>query len=182
MIRYEFIAMRSGAPYKVLKVPADTTPQIRFTGNAEVKSTITLTIEPDADVNWLTDMLSVVRVDNADRVPLGLFNITTCPRSLDENGSETQELTGYDQGYSLRNLSVLERSLTIRAGTRYTTAIREQLLASGINVVSIIDTNEVLMTDHAWETGHDPLCGGVCPAGGDQLPGYLFRRQRRGGC
>lgn len=153
MIRYEFIAMRSGAHYKVLKVPADTTPQIRFTGNAEVKSTITLTIEPDADVNWLTDMLSVVRVDNADRVPLGLFNITTCPRSLDENGSETQELTGYDQGYSLRNLSVLERSLTIRAGTRYTTAIREQLLASGINVVSIIDTNEVLMTDHAWETG-----------------------------
>ena len=153
MTRYEFVAMRSGAPYKVLKVPADTTPQIRFTGNAEVKSTITLTIEPDADVNWLTDMLSVVRVDNADRVPLGLFNITTCPRSLDENGSETQELTGYDQGYSLRNLSVLERSLTIRAGTRYTTAIREQLLAAGINVVSIIDTNEVLMTDHAWETG-----------------------------
>ena len=105
MTRYEFVVMRSGAPYKVLKVPADTTPQIRFTGNAEVKSTITLTIEPDADVNWLTDMLSVVRVDNAERVPLGLFNITTCPRSLDENGSETQELTGYDHGYALRNLS-----------------------------------------------------------------------------
>lgn len=153
MIRYEFIAMRSGAPYKVLSVPADCTPQIRFTGSAEIKSTISLTVEPDADVSWLTDMLSVVRVDNAQRTPLGLYNITTAPVSIDDNGHVTQELTGYDQGYALRNLSVLERNLTIRAGTLYTTAIREQLLAAGINVVNIIATDEVLMTDHAWETG-----------------------------
>ena len=38
MIRYEFVAMRSGAPYRVLQVPADCTPQIRFTGSAEVKA------------------------------------------------------------------------------------------------------------------------------------------------
>ena len=153
MIRYEFVAMRSGAPYRVLQVPADCTPQIRFTGSAEVKSTVTLTVEPDEDVNWLTDMLSVVRVDNADRTPLGLFCVTTCPASVDEYGHKTQELTGYDQGYALRNLSVLERTLMIRAGTRYTTAIREQLLAAGVNVVSIIDTDDVLMTDHEWEIG-----------------------------
>lgn len=153
MIRYEFIAMRSGAPYRVLQVPADCTPQIRFTGSAEVKSTVTLTAELDADINWLTDMLSVVRVDNTNRTPLGLFNITTCPESVDEYGHKTQELTGYDQGYALRNLSVLERTLMIHAGTRYTTAIREQLLAAGINVVSIIDTDDVLMTDHEWEIG-----------------------------
>ena len=153
MIRYEFIAMRGGAPYKVLHVPSDCTPQIRFTGNAEVKSTISLTVEPDDTVNWLTDMLSVVRVNNAERIPLGLFNITTSPVITDDYGHSTQDLTGYDQGYALRNLSSLEKSLTIRAGTKYTTAIREQLLAAGIRVVSIIENDEVLMTDHAWETG-----------------------------
>lgn len=153
MIRYEFVAMRGGAPYKTLRVPADSTPQIRFTGNAEVKSTISLTAEPDKDVNWLTDMLSVVRVNNAERTPLGLFNITTSPVITDDYGHSTQELTGYDQGYALRNLSVLEESLTIRAGTKYTTAVREQLLAAGITVVNIIETDDVLMTDHAWETG-----------------------------
>lgn len=153
MIRYEFVAMRGGAPYKTLRVPTDSTPQIRFTGNAEVKSTISLMAEPDKDVNWLTDMLSVVRVNNAERTPLGLFNITTSPVITDDYGHSTQELTGYDQGYALRNLSVLEESLTIRAGTKYTAAIREQLLAAGISVVSIIETDDVLMTDHAWETG-----------------------------
>ncbi|WP_302200348.1 hypothetical protein [uncultured Gemmiger sp.] len=153
MIRYEFIAMRGGAPFKTLNVPADCTPQIKFTGSAEVKSTISLTVEPDNDVDWLTDMLSVVRVNNVERTPIGLFNITTSPVSVDDYGHSTQELTGYDQGYFLRNLSVLERSLTIRAGTKYTTAIREQLLAAGIAVVSIVETNDVLMTDHAWETG-----------------------------
>lgn len=153
MILYEFIAMRDGAPYKRLNVPADSTPQIRFTGSAEVKSTIGLTVEPDRDVNWLTDMLSVVRVNNAERTPLGLFNITTSPVITDDYGYSAQELTGYDQGYALRNLSVLEESLTIRAGTKYTTAVREQLLAAGITVVNIIETDDVLMTDHAWETG-----------------------------
>lgn len=153
MIRYEFIAMRGGAPYRTLQVPSDCTPQIRFTGSAEVKSTISLTVEPVNDVNWLTDMLSVVRVNNTERIPIGLFNITTAPVNIDDYGHSTQDLTGYDQGYALRNLSVLERSLTIRAGTKYTTAIREQLLAAGISVVSIIETDEVLMTDHEWETG-----------------------------
>ena len=72
---------------------------------------------------------------------------------IDDEGLRLWTLTGYDRGYAVRNLSVLEHSLTIRAGTGYAAAIREQLLAAGIKTCTIADTAEVLPTDHAWETG-----------------------------
>ena len=34
MTRYEFWAVRGGAPYVQLRVPADSTPMIRFVGAA----------------------------------------------------------------------------------------------------------------------------------------------------
>lgn len=153
MTRYEFWAVRGGAPYVQLRVPADSTPMIRFVGAAEIKSTVSLQAEPDARIAWITDLLSVVRVRGAERTPLGLFYVTTSPVEIDDEGRRLWTLTGYDRGYAVRNLSVLEHSLTIRAGTGYAAAIREQLLAAGIKTCTITDTAEVLPTDHAWETG-----------------------------
>ena len=153
MIRYEFWALRNGAPYKQLRVPSDCTPKISCTGDAEIKTTISLQAEIDSDIEWLTDMLTVYRVDGAERQGLGRYYITTAPVSVDSGGHRLQDLTGYDQTYLLRNLSVLETNLTIQAGRRYTEAVQEQLLAAGIAVNNVTPSRLTLPTDHTWETG-----------------------------
>ena len=153
MIRYEFWALRGGAPFKKLRVPTTCTPKISYTGSAEIKGTVSLQAEPESDVTWLTDMLAVYRITNNVRQALGQYHITTDPLSTDEYGHQLQELTGYDQTYALRNLSVLEATLTIPAGKLYTDAIREQLLAAGISITSITASDLTLSTTHAFETG-----------------------------
>lgn len=153
MTRYEFWSIRDGAPYRRLRVPEDSVPSITWTAQAEIKRSITLECAEDSEVDWLTDLLAVYRITSEGRVGLGLFVVTTCPVSINEAGIRTVSLTGYDQGYILRDLSKLEYTITIRAGTKYTDAIREQLIAAGIKQLRITESPAVLPTDHAFELG-----------------------------
>lgn len=147
-----FTVLRNNVTYKALEVPADTAPAISWTGSAQIKRTISLACKIDPEINWYNDQLAVTRVRDGASVPWGVFVITTATTSVDEAGTETQSLTGYDLTY-LTQQAKLEEPLTLLAGTAYNDAVVGQLLASGVALVEFSPTAAVLPTDHAWEIG-----------------------------
>lgn len=150
---YSFWALRSGAPYRKLRIPADRTPSITWTADAQIKRTCKLQCLADDAVDWLTDMLAVWREDASQRVWLGVFFVTTCPTVTDEDGRQLYDITGYDLAYALTKLSILEQTQTIVSGTNYDTAIREQLIAAGIDQLRITPSAQKIPVDHAYPAG-----------------------------
>ena len=153
MAAYEFWAQRDGADYLKLSVPSDSTPTIDWTADAQIKASAALQCVYDARISWLTDDLAIYRVAGGVRECLGVFCVTTSPISTDESGVQIQSLTGYDQTYVLVELSRLEYTHTVRAGTGYMDAIREQLIAAGIHQMMLTDCPDTVATDMAWEPG-----------------------------
>ena len=153
MAAYEFWAQRDGADYLKLSVPSDSTPTIDWTADAQIKASAALQCVYDARISWLTDDLAIYRDADGVRECLGVFCVTTSPISTDESGVQIQSLTGYDQTYVLVELSRLEYTHTVRAGTGYMDAIREQLIAAGIHQMMLTDCPDRVATDMAWEPG-----------------------------
>jgi uncharacterized protein YfiM (DUF2279 family) len=157
MTRYEFQIIRNGVPLPGhdLQVLNNCSPSIAWTGSAEIKRTLSgVNFKPDPAINWMTDELQVWQnAAGGIKVPRGRFLVPTHPRSVDSDGTTTQSLTGYDYGYRVRNLSKLEISETLPAGTVVTEAVQAQLIAAGIARMILTSSSETLLTDHVYEAG-----------------------------
>lgn len=154
-MHYEFWVLHDGAPSVRLEVPMSTTPEVRWTGGAQIKRTLSLSCLPPENVNWLTDKVAVIRVGSGGNttVGLGVFCVPTHPSKTDDDGMTLMELTGYDECYALAQLAKVESTLTLRAGRKYVDCIREQLFAGGIDQIRVTDSTEVLPVDKAYEAG-----------------------------
>ena len=153
MTRFEFRVIRSGARLCNLDVLQDTAPSISWTHDAEIKRTVSLKCKIPQGVNWLTDQVQAVQITDGVEIPRGRFWITTHPRTVEDDLTESLQLTGYDLGYQVRELAKIEQSLTIPAGTVVTAAIQEQLVAAGLTRMLVTASTETLMTDHTYDAG-----------------------------
>lgn len=154
MKSFKFDVLRDDVPVRQLMVRGGTSPTISFNGNAVINRTLRIEVEEFNGEQWLTDKIQVSRMnEDGSKTAFGLFVVTTPTYEVDDAGTRFEKLECYDLNYVLSNLSVLEETTTIPAGTSYRNAILAQLQFAGITRVIADDCNYVLPTDKEFEIG-----------------------------
>lgn len=156
-ISFIYEVLRNNIVYKTLK--AQDGGQIMCNADASIKRSISCTLEIPADVDFLKDELKVSFVLDGIKIPLGIFNITTMPSKVDENGRKTHDCEGYDRTYKLYQHKIEKRSEAyFKAGRRYTDVIKELLVKAEIIDYIIADSNLTLSVDREeFEVGTNYL-------------------------
>lgn len=157
-ISFIYEVLRNNIVYRVLR--ATDSGQIICDSTASIKRSLSCElVEVPEDVNFLQDELKVSFVLDGVKIPLGIFNITTMPCKVDENGRKTFSCEGYDRTYKLYQRKIEKRAEGYFAsGRRYTDVIKELLIKAGITDYVITDSDLVLSVDREdFEVGTDYL-------------------------
>lgn len=156
-LSYCFEVLRDGI--RVQEVRAARTGDIYCSADAEIKRSVSCSLYLPEGVDLLRDELRVSLILDGVKTPLGIFTVTTMPRSVSSDGVTVYRCEGYDRGYRVRSRCIEKRSDGyIAAGTKYTDAVQSFLLRSGIQTVLIPDSPLTLREDREdWDVGESFL-------------------------
>lgn len=156
-LRFSFEVLRNGI--RVRELRAARTGDIYCDASAEIKRSVSCRLYLGDDVDLLRDELRVSLILDGVKTPLGIFTVTTMPRSVGSDGVTVYRCEGYDRGYRVQRTRVERRSDGyIAAGTKYTDAVQSFLLRAGIKTVLIPDSPLTLRADREdWDVGESFL-------------------------
>ena len=156
-LSYCFEVLRDGI--RVQEVRAARTGDIYCSADAEIKRSVSCSLYLPEGVDLLRDELRVSLILDGVKTPLGIFTVTTMPRSVSSDGVTVYRCEGYDRGYRVQSRRIERRSEGyIAAGTKYTDAVQSFLLRSGIQTVLIPDSPLTLRKDREdWDVGESFL-------------------------
>lgn len=156
-LSYCFEVLRDGI--RVQEVRAARTGDIYCSADAEIKRSVSCSLYLPEGVDLLRDELRVSLILDGVKTPLGIFTVTTMPRSVSSDGVTVYRCEGYDRGYRVQSRRIERRSDGyIAAGTKYTDAVQSFLLRSGIQTVLIPDSPLTLRKDREdWDVGESFL-------------------------
>jgi hypothetical protein len=126
----------------------------------EIIGTINLTINDDASINYLSDLIRpwycVEYQDKTYKFPLGNYMLLSPNRSSNGNTIE-RPIFGYDLTYALQQDKITS-SLTYAAGTNVISTVKSILDSVGSWVIyNIPDSDETLAEDASYELGKSKL-------------------------
>ena len=155
-LQYTCSLLRSGV--EITQLQPDSPPSVSMTSAAEIKMTATGSfIEPhDVKINYATDRMQITVSAGSQPFSLGVYIIATAQRKKDQYKTVVS-ITGYDNTYLIKR-SKTETRLHLKAGTKYTDAVRTLLVDSGIQDILMTSSDLTLSTDREdWEPGTDRL-------------------------
>lgn len=89
--------------------------------------------------------------------PQGVFVLSSPTRSIDDSGTVTRDVDGYDQA-SLLDTQLVGATYYVSAGTRYTDAVAELLNATpGLGPVDLVPSSAALPAQRMWNAGTSHL-------------------------
>lgn len=142
--------LRNNAVFKQLSIVG--TPQVNVNNQQVIQRELSVSHLDDAEINLLTDRFAAYMILDGKEYPLGKFVAAEAPKS---NGNmSVRSLTAYGLVYLTDELAKIEERLHIPAGTKYTDAIQNQLILSGIVDFFIEPSDAVISEDREdWEPG-----------------------------
>jgi hypothetical protein len=158
-VRYE-ICLLDKKDYQI-GIIDDVDGSYSFDSGAEIKGAGRFNISERKfkDIDFLNERIKpyfCLRVGNEWlRWGQGIY-ILSSPDRTEKQGGIYRDIEAYDKSVILREDKVDNRYL-IRAGTLYTDAVRELILSSGIDTISIQESNLTLTVDKEYEIGTSKL-------------------------
>ena len=151
-IDFDYVILRNHADYGHLRSIEGRSPSVRMDDGGEIKTSFSGDfLEPDFEVNWLTDELQPRLIINGVSHNLGIFLPATVRRIQTEDMSYLH-IDAYDRGWYVRD-HVIETMRYFPAGTGYITAILSVLNDSGI-VLSYAAPNAATLAEaREWPVG-----------------------------
>lgn len=144
--------IRNNAFFKSLQIISSTSPQVNVNNQDTIQRELRATVKPDPEVDLLTDKLAAYQILDGVEYPLGRYLAAEAPRQ--KKITETWQITAYGIIYQADELAKIEERLYIPAGTKYTDAIRQQLILAGIDNFFIEPNTAVITEDREdWEPG-----------------------------
>lgn len=142
-------AWRGGVFYKSLH--ADEI-EIRMTGSAEIKTTLSCRIVYNPDLDLLNDRLRPYQIVDGVEYPMGEYLISTATETV-EKGYRGWEIEAYDQSLLLKQVTTTG-TLRFAAKTKYVDAVKSLLAECGIGRVIADPSTLVMDVDREdWEVG-----------------------------
>lgn len=153
MTQFKFYLVRKGAPWGELQVPRSSQPEISFSPEAEVKMTLSGVFRVPPGINYMTDRVSVVMVQDGVEYPMGKYILTDPTEDYQGGSIPFVSLSGFDLTQEAQT-SCFEARPSYAAGMLYTDVIRRLLVESGITSFYIEPNSAVLQTTREdWEPG-----------------------------
>lgn len=142
--------IRNGVILKRLKVRGN--PKIRMVQSAEVKTSLSGTIEYDGEMNSLTDRIRAFQIIDGVEYPVGEYLISSVETTTDQGG-KYQAIEGFDLGLQVKQAST-ENRVYYQKGTKYLDIVKQILVSLGIDRVIEEPCDLALATDREeWEIG-----------------------------
>ncbi len=163
MISVEYLVLRNNVECTRLIADAETNAQISMDNTAEIKMTMTGDFEMNDQINTLVDRLQVIMHIDGTAHPLGKYVICSIEPKTTPAGRRVGSYTAYDLTYLVQG-SKTEKRKYIAAGTKYTDALQNLLIESGITDYIIEPSDATIRTDREdWEPGTSRLtiCNGT---------------------
>lgn len=147
-IDIKLYVLRNNVPYTQLECVS--APTIRANADGEIKSSLSVSVIENNEVNWLTDELNPVLVIDGIEHSYGIFAPTTY--SVRNDGVfKTVDIEAYDRCWWLK----VKRTDSIKhipAGANYVEVIKALLVECGVALVNAIPSSLVLATSREdWE-------------------------------
>lgn len=147
---YRLDVIRDGG--RLCSLPCAAPPSITASADAEIKTSLSVTVADTDAVDWLRDRLRPILILDGIEYPLGLFLPSTITRTISERGRQLQ-VEAYDLSYLL-TLRKTESILHLNANTPYLTAIESLISDAGIGVVQATPCADRLQTAREdWDMG-----------------------------
>lgn len=149
ILRPEIKILRNNVPYCTLSLLS--IPTVKLNNEQEIKMQLNFSFLKDEKIDFLTDRIEAYLWIDDMRCPLGKYLASECPE--DTKSIATGSVVAYDYTYLLKQ-SCIEERLYIPAGTKYTDAVRNQFILSGITNFFIEDSNLTIPVDREdWDVG-----------------------------
>lgn len=135
---------------------------VEYNALNDIKRTARFTLKDAQDVDYLNDRIKpYCRVWLASAAgwaefALGLFLLTTAPRTIDVSGAVIRSVQAYDLAQILADDKVSTR-YTVTAGTNYITAVKALLDGAGITAQNLTATSKTLPATKDWAPGTSKL-------------------------
>jgi hypothetical protein len=132
-----------------------------FDSNAEIKGTARFTLNEKKlkEIDFLSERIKPYFCLKMGKTWLkwgqGVFLLSS-PNRQEQNGGIYRDIEAYDKGLILKEDCVDNRYF-IAKGTRYTDAVRTLILSTGINKISIQESDLVLSVDKEYPIGTSKL-------------------------
>lgn len=153
-IRYQ--VLRGGASLTELKALDSSAPVLRMDDSGAIKTALSGTFRPNAEVDWMTDEIQPVLIVDGTEHPLGVFIPTTADEETDDDAPRVV-VEAYDRCWRVQDTKS-ESRVSLLAGTNYIAAVEQLLVAAGIGLVQKTATTATLTeTREDWEIGTDSL-------------------------
>jgi hypothetical protein len=131
---------------------------------AQIKRTARFTIRDDGIINFLSDRIKpyaqLLMTDGGyAEFPLGVFILSTPPRSTEPSGKIRREVEAYDQLQVLVD-DVVDSRYSIASGVNYISGangIKAILDSAGITIQNLTSTTSVLPAARDWDPGTTKL-------------------------
>jgi hypothetical protein len=145
------------------KAPLTTVISASVANNnlAQIKRTARFKIRDDGAINYLSDRIKpyaqlLMNDGGYAEFPLGVFLLSTPPRTAEPSGKIRREVDAYDQLQVLMD-DVVDVRYTVTAGTNYIVAIKALLDSAGITLQNLTATISVLPAARDWDPGTTKL-------------------------
>lgn len=148
---YRVDVLRQGVLYDQLYF--DTPPQVSCNSTAQISMTLRGTFLNNPAVNYLTDELRPMIIQDGVASPLGVFCIGTRKVSVQSNGTHRDTIEAYDRCVRL-SWAKTEKREYWPAGTRYQTVVEYYVAAAGVSRLLFAENDATLQTAREdWEVG-----------------------------
>ena len=147
---YAAYAYRNGVRLKRLQ--CTSAPSITMNADADIKSSCTVEILTDDEVDWLSDELRPFWIEDGEEFPFGAFRVATVTESVTDQG-RVARLEAYDKCYSVKACRT-ESILHLAAGAGYIQTIQAMLRTCGAELTLTTASSQTLQTDREdWDVG-----------------------------
>ena len=152
-----FRMTRDNADLCDLYAASGSVPTLRMNADSAIHMSLSGEfMEPDPEIDWITDELKPILVIDGAEYPLGLLTVTTLDVSITETG-RTLHIEAFDRGWFLRNTQT-QSLLYLPANSVYTDNFNLLLTAGGITNQRITPAAFTLQTSREdWNVGTDYL-------------------------
>lgn len=145
--------LRGGVPFKDLTFSPSTPPTVSGSAESEIAMMLQGVFLHDPAVDYLTDELRPIVIENGVETPAGVYRVTSCRSTTNAAGVTYDQLECSDRGVLLTWHKLEQRDFWA-AGTPYDTVISHYLIEAGITRVSMVPSGHVLQSDREdWDIG-----------------------------
>ena len=150
-IDFRYVIVRNGADYTTIR-PINA-PTIRMKYTAKIKTSLSGEfLEPEADVNWMTDAIRPEIIIDGVATSLGVFLPATVTRA-ETATTKSVKIDAYDRCWVVRDNYTGTR-ISIAAGVNYISAIESLLATCGIYLILSTPTSATITEIREdWDVG-----------------------------